>query len=191
MTTKNQINLFRGWPNFSLLPTSALKDAAVKALSNPLVSNPGLEYGPDPGYLPLRKSIAKWLSSFYHPSFLNSTSTTTQEKTEGKSESGEEEKICITGGASQNLACVLQVYSDPGITTVWMVAPCYYLACNIFADAGLEMRAVGQGKDEEGIDLEALEEGMKKVEKEGRKTKVRKTVSLNFAVRKGNEKRQA
>ena len=81
-----------------------------------------------------------------------------------------EENICITGGASQNLACVLQVYSDPKLTTVWMVAPCYYLACNIFADAGLEMRAVGQGKD--GIDLIALEEGMKRVNKEGKKMKV-------------------
>ena len=53
---------------------------------------------------------------------------------------------------------------------MWMVAPCYYLACNIFADAGLEMRAVGQGND--GIDLVALEEGMKSIERERRKTKV-------------------
>jgi len=89
-----------------------------------------------------------------------------------------EENICITGGASQNLACVLQVYSDPKLTTVWMVAPCYYLACNIFADAGLEMRAVGQGKD--GIDLIALEEGMKRVDKEGKKTKVCNTLLIRL-----------
>jgi len=162
MTTKKQINLFRGWPNYTLLPTTALKAAAITALSDPSISNPGLEYGPDPGYIPLRKSVAKWLDDFY--CFDSSTTSSPAVDKSG------EENICITGGASQNLACVLQVYSDPGITTVWMVAPCYYLACNIFADAGLEMRAVGQGND--GIDLVALEEGMKSIERERRKTKV-------------------
>jgi len=165
MTTKKQINLFRGWPNYSLLPTAALKAAAITALSNPSISNPGLEYGPDPGFLPLRKSIATWLATFYNSNSQDSASS-------GDVKSGEE-NICITGGASQNLACALQVYSDPGITTVWMVAPCYYLACNIFADAGLDMRAVGQGND--GIDLGALEEGMKSVDSERNKTKVHDT----------------
>ena len=42
-----------------------------------------------------------------------------------------------------------------------MVAPCYFLACRIFEDAGLKVRAVGEGK--EGIDLEALERGLKEV----------------------------
>lgn len=77
------------------------------------------------------------------------------------------ERICITGGASQNLANVLLVYSDPAVTTVWVVAPCYFMACNIFDDAGVEMRAVGEG--EEGIDLEALEKGLKESEKKEKK----------------------
>lgn len=74
------------------------------------------------------------------------------------------ERICITGGASQNLACVLQVYSDPLRTRVWMVAPCYFLACRIFGDAGLRVRAVGEG--DEGVDLEALERGLEEAERE-------------------------
>ncbi|KAG9242293.1 pyridoxal phosphate-dependent transferase [Calycina marina] len=172
MASKKPINLFRGWPNASLLPTRALKEASATALSNPSISNPGLWYGPDPGYQPLRESIAKWLNGFYHSSISPKPSRVENGK-EGNEEIGWSgvgaESICITGGASQNLACVLQVYSDPGITTVWMVAPCYYLACNIFADAGLEMKAVGMGRD--GIDLEALEKGMKGVDKDGKKTK--------------------
>jgi len=73
------------------------------------------------------------------------------------------ERICITGGASQNLACVLQVFSDPLRTRVWMVAPCYFLACRIFGDAGLKVNAIGEG--DEGVDLVALEQGLEEAEK--------------------------
>ena len=84
---------------------------------------------------------------------------------------GEEERnadrICITGGASQSLACVLQVFSDPVKTRVWMGAPCYFLACRIFGDSGLEIRAVGEGS--EGVDLGALERGLRESEEEQEK----------------------
>ena len=39
-----------------------------------------------------------------------------------------------------------------------MVAPCYFLACRIFEDAGLRTRAVGEG--DEGVDLVGLEKGL-------------------------------
>jgi DNA-binding transcriptional MocR family regulator len=129
------INLLRGWPNPSLLPTKAIATAAQSALSNPSISTPGLLYGPDPGYQPLREEISKWLSKFYgSPADAN--------------------RVCITGGASQNLACVLQVFTDPVYTRVWMVAPCYFLACRMFDDSGLRTGAIPEG--EEGIDLEYL-----------------------------------
>jgi DNA-binding transcriptional MocR family regulator len=147
-TARKQINLLRGWPNPAFLPTTQIKAAASVAISEPSISIPGLLYGPDPGYQPLRESIATWLDTFY-------TSTS-----EGKSSDvADAERICITGGASQNLACVLQVYTDPLYTRVWMVAPCYFLACRIFEDAGLSPKAVPEGK--EGVDLEALERGLK------------------------------
>ncbi|KAI4204575.1 MAG: hypothetical protein LQ346_001584 [Caloplaca aetnensis] len=54
---KSPINLLRGWPNPSLLPVAQIKAASAAALSQPDVSRPGLLYGPDPGYEPLRESI--------------------------------------------------------------------------------------------------------------------------------------
>ncbi|KAK3996188.1 pyridoxal phosphate-dependent transferase [Cladorrhinum sp. PSN332] len=138
--SKPLINLLRGWPNPSLLPVDQLKKAANKALSDPEVWVPGLEYAPDPGYEPLRTSLAVW--------------TVQIEKEEGI----RPEEICITGGASQNLACLLASFADVGVTrAVWMAAPCYYLACPIFEDAGFgnKMRAVPE--DEEGVDVKALE----------------------------------
>jgi DNA-binding transcriptional MocR family regulator len=145
---KKQINLLRGWPNPSLLPTPLISSASQTALSNPEISVPGLLYGPDPGYQPLREEIAGWMARFYQVT-PPSASTIPGPRLE------DAERICITGGASQNLACVLQVFSDPLKTRVWMVAPCYFLACRIFGDAGLTVNAIGEGND--GVDLEALE----------------------------------
>ncbi len=81
-----------------------------------------------------------------------------------------EENICITGGASQNLACVLQVFADPVVSTVWMVAPGYFLAETIFEDSGLRIRCVGEGRG--GIDVERLEEMMESVERQEGEVKV-------------------
>ncbi|PBP19226.1 hypothetical protein BUE80_DR009861 [Diplocarpon rosae] len=144
--TKKPINLLRGWPNPSLLPTLAIRRAAQSALSDPSISTPGLLYGPDAGFQPLREEISKWLGEFYGAE-------------------SDANRICVTGGASQNLACVLQVYTDPIKTKVWMVAPCYFLACRIFEDAGLKTRAIEEG--EGGIDLVSLEEKLEKCRREG------------------------
>jgi DNA-binding transcriptional MocR family regulator len=175
---RRQINLLRGWPSPSLHPTSQLESAAQTVLTTPSISIPALQYGPDPGYEPLRVAISSWLSNFYSsPTSLAPTSSQ-QEQVEGevtdKAEkpvqeavktslqnySGKDdlERICITGGASQNLACALQVFTDPGVTrAIWMVAPCYFLACRIFEDAGFAGRLRAVREDEEGIDLIWLE----------------------------------
>jgi DNA-binding transcriptional MocR family regulator len=156
MVTQRPINLLRGWPCSTLLPTASILRASQAALSDPSISTPGLLYGPDPGYQPLRKEIADWTCSFFGG--------------EKEKLAADPERICITGGASQNLACVLQVFTDPLKTRVWMVAPCYFLACRIFEDSGLKCRGVGEG--EEGVDIKAMEEELERVEREEEDVKV-------------------
>lgn len=148
--SKKPINLLRGWPATSLLPTEQISVATRIALSNPNVSCPGLLYGPDPGFQPLRKEVSKWLSDFYSiPS------------------APDPERICITGGASQNLACILQVFTDPNITKrIWMVAPSYFLACRIFEDAGFGGRLRGVSEGEGGVDVESLEKMLKEADQD-------------------------
>jgi DNA-binding transcriptional MocR family regulator len=144
--SKPLINLLRGWPSPDLLPATSLKAAAQKVLSDPAVYVPGLQYGPDEGYQPLREELARWLGDFYKVK-------------------PDPARICITGGASQNMACMLQSFTDPAYTqAVWMVAPCYYLACPIFADSGFEGRLKAVPEDDEGIDLIHLEQGLKSME---------------------------
>ncbi len=149
---KPSINLLRGWPNPGLLPQAQIKAAANAALSDPEVSTPGLLYGPDGGYVPLRHQVAKWLTQYYHPS-----------------EPIAFERICITGGASQNLARILAEFSDPLYTrNVWMVSPTYFLACRIFEDAGFHGRLRSVPEDEDGIDIGFLAEQIKQSEQRAR-----------------------
>jgi len=140
------IDLFQGRPAQTLLPTDHLKNAAVKALSDKSIFGPGLGYGPDEGYAPLRQNIASWLSDFYRtPQPPNA------------------DRICITGGASQNLATILQVFTDPLQTkTIWMVEPCYHLVFRTFEDAGFSGRMRGIPEDEQGMDSSALEKAMER-----------------------------
>jgi DNA-binding transcriptional MocR family regulator len=140
------INLLRGWPSPTLLPISQFRGAAQTTLSDPSVAISSLLYGPDAGYGPLRTEVSRWLSSFYGCP-------------------DDADRICITGGASQNLACILQVFTDPAITQrVWMAAPCYFLACRIFEDAGFAGRLRAVPEDREGVDMTYLEREISKVE---------------------------
>ncbi|EED21304.1 aminotransferase, putative [Talaromyces stipitatus ATCC 10500] len=154
--TKYPIDLFRGWPNPALLPVDALAKSAATVLSSPSIYESGLQYGPDEGYGPLREHIASWLGSFYRDEL---------ESEKRRRNPITAERLCVTGGASQNLACVLQVFTDSAYTrNIWMVAPTYYLACRIFHDAGFMGRLRGVPEDEEGIDLDVLERGLQEAE---------------------------
>ncbi|KAI1821759.1 PLP-dependent transferase [Xylaria intraflava] len=144
---KKHINLLRGWPATSLLPAAALRAASHTALSDPDIWMPGLEYGPDPGYQPLRDALARWLRRFYGPGTAGTAAET--------------DRVTITGGASQSLACILQSFTDPAQTlAVWVVAPCYYLGSPILADAGFAGRLFPVPEDEEGVDVDFLDREM-------------------------------
>ena len=146
ITSPPPINLLRGWPAPSLLPNAAMQSAALRVLADPSKAQPALLYGPDQGYAPLRDALAAWLANFYGAPELP-------------------ERICVTGGASQNLAVILQVFADPGTTrNVWMVAPCYHLACRVFTDAGFADRLRAVPEDEEGIDIGYLERRLKEAD---------------------------
>ena len=146
--SKPLINLLHGWPNTSLLPPEALKAAAGVVLSDKSIALPSLQYNPDEGYQPLRDEVARWLTSFYKPEKVI-----------------QPDRICITGGASQNLACILQTFTDPLYTrNVWMVAPTYYLACRIFEDSGFAGRLRSVPEDEEGINLGSLSKDISRSE---------------------------
>lgn len=146
---KQQINLLRGWPAPELLPAKQLAAACQRVLlSDPSVYTPILEYGADEGYEPLRRGLAGWLARHYGVA-------------------PDPARISITGGASQNLACILQCFSDVNYTRgVWAVAPVYHLAVPIFDDAGFGGRVRGTPEDEDGIDVEELDRRIQALERD-------------------------
>ncbi|RCI09034.1 hypothetical protein L249_4937 [Ophiocordyceps polyrhachis-furcata BCC 54312] len=127
----------------------ALRPAGESAISRlpARTGGPGL-YGPDRGYQPLREALASWLGRQFGVE-------------------PEAERICITGGASQSLACILQSFTDPTLTrAVWIVEPCYHLACGIFEDAGFGARLRAAPGDGEGVDVDGLERRMTEMDNE-------------------------
>jgi len=137
-----------GWPSSTLLPPDYLNQGSGKVLSNSKAYVPALGYGPGEGYPPLREEIGKWLTKFYNPRDAIS-----------------HERICISGGASQNLACIMQTFTDPVYTrNIWMVAPAYYLSFRIIEDSGFAGKLKGVPEDDEGIDLVHLRKHMKESE---------------------------
>jgi DNA-binding transcriptional MocR family regulator len=157
------INLLRGWPSSTLLPTLLIKNAATATLDDPQIAQDALSYGPDPGYEPARVAIAKWLTDSYAtPSPITA------------------DRLCITGGASQNLGSLLSVYTDPSYTrNIWIIAPAYFLSFRIFEDAGFggKMRAVPE--DGEGLDIAFLEREIGKSESEDARDEDAKTEHRN------------
>ncbi|KAK6385480.1 Valine--pyruvate aminotransferase [Exophiala oligosperma] len=153
------IDLQKGWPTPRLLPRGPLLEAAEATLSDPKRATEAMLYGPNIGDPALRKECAEWLSRLYRSrsppagtvNVDNSSSTTTT------SVPISPERICITAGASGNLACIMAAFSDPVYTRrVWMVEPTYFLACTVFDDAGFQGRLVGVPEDADGMDVDRL-----------------------------------
>ncbi|KAI0482010.1 PLP-dependent transferase [Xylariaceae sp. FL0804] len=159
---KKSINLLRGWPAPSLLPAAAVRAAAHAALSDPAVAQPALLYGPDAGFAPLREQLACWLGRFYG-------NVAVAEAGAGAGAGAEYARNGVADPERVAVACLLQSFTDPGHTlAVWMVAPCYFLACPIFADAGFGGRLRAVPEDPEGIDLDFLARGLRRAEQERR-----------------------
>lgn len=162
LVSRKAINFIRGWPAPSLLPASLLATAAQRILVDEAEYTPILEYGADEGYQPLRENLAKWLGRHYNVA-------------------ADANRICITGGASQGLACILQSFTDVNYTrAVWLVAPCYHLVARIFEDSGFEGRLKSAPEDDDGLDVELLERRIQALE-EAEKDKDIGPVSKNRA----------
>lgn len=113
---KQQINLLKGWPNKTLLPSKLLREAIQATLLEPSLSDEALQYGSEQGKPEIRTRLATWLDDFYTPTCPTAA-----------------DQIAITAGASTGLATILNLFTDTVHTRkVWLVAPCYMLAFRIF-----------------------------------------------------------
>jgi DNA-binding transcriptional MocR family regulator len=132
-------------------------------LTNNSVAFPALEYGPDHGDPRLRKHLASWLTKFFKPQ-----------------DPITDDRMVISGGASQNLAVLLNVFTDPSYTRhVWIVAPAYHLSFRVFQDAGFHDKFRAIPEDDEGIDIEYFKQAIQKAEDKAISQGIKEPVSAN------------
>lgn len=163
---KPLINLLRGWPNKALLPIDLMRLGTQRVTADRSIGEPAMLYGPDEGDAKLLKVMAKWLTAFYDPAKVTP------------------ERLCITGGASQSLGCILQTFTEPTYTrNIWMVCPTYFLAFRIFQDAGFQSKLRAVPEDEEGIDISFLRRQLIKSEEKARHDGNNAPVSLDVSGR--------
>ena len=155
------IDLLRGHPSTHLLATLPILQATQTVLTTPAclpqdsyaATRHPLAYGPDYGNVDIRREIWKWTEELYRtPSItpvgsragsvksgispmIDSAAREWQDPEVGNPE--EEGQIVLTCGASYGLMNILVQCCPVDYTRrVFVVAPTYFLACQIFVDAG-------------------------------------------------------
>ncbi len=134
----DMIDLGRGDPNPSLFPMDALRRAAEERFKQGDASF--LQYGTEQGDGYFRLALAQFLSRNYGMPIQS-------------------ENIFVTAGVSSALDLLCTVFTQSG-DTIFVEEPTYFLAPKIFADHHLNIVPIST--DENGLDIEALEEKLTK-----------------------------
>ena len=136
-----------GHPDLALLPVDGLSRAAQAALERdgPLALSYGAEQGPGC----LIEQVCARLG-----------------RLEGAAPPPEQ--VMITGGTSQALDMLCTVLTRPG-DVVLVESPVYHLALRIFRDHRLELAPIPA--DDEGLRMDALEEALASLQRQGRRAR--------------------
>jgi 2-aminoadipate transaminase len=146
------VELMWGHPDLALLPVDGLLQATQVALARdgPLA----LSYGAEQGPMCLIEQVCARLG------YLEGTAPPP-------------EQMMITGGTSQALDMLCTVLTQPS-DMMLVESPVYHLALRIFRDHGLELLPVPS--DDEGLRVDALQEALAELERQGRRARFLYTV---------------
>jgi len=148
------ISLAGGMPDPVTFPTEEIKEISQNIFTNK--SAQALQYSSTEGLPELRKCILEHLAK--------------------DGNNGELENIIISSGSQQGLDLVGKVFLSPGDIAI-VELPSYLAALNAFHSYGGEL--VGIPMDEEGMQMNILEEKLTRLENEGKRVKFIYTIS-NF-----------
>jgi len=152
--SSNVISLAGGMPDPATFPTEEINEVAKQILIKN--SARALQYSSTEGLTELREFILNWLAEDNKKAGLDN--------------------IMITSGSQQGLDLVSKVLLDPGDIVI-VELPSYLAALNAFRSYGGEM--VGIPMDDEGMQMDSLEETLAQLKSEGKKVKFIYTIS-NF-----------
>ncbi|MEE8564741.1 MAG: PLP-dependent aminotransferase family protein [Atribacterota bacterium] len=148
------ISLAGGMPDPATFPTEELNEVVKQILAKN--SACALQYSSTEGLTELREFILNWLAEVKDKAGLDN--------------------IMITSGSQQGLDLVSKVLLNPGDTLI-VELPSYLAALNAFRSYGGEM--VGIPMDDEGMQIDILEETLTKLKNNRKKVKFIYTIS-NF-----------
>lgn len=148
------ISLAGGMPDPATFPTEELNEVVKQILAKN--SACALQYSSTEGLTELREFILSWLDEAREKAGLDN--------------------IMITSGSQQGLDLVSKVLLNPGDTLI-VELPSYLAALNAFRSYGGEMAGIPM--DDEGMQIDILEEILTKLKNDGKKVKFIYTIS-NF-----------
>jgi len=150
----NVISLAGGMPDPATFPAKEINKVTQQILTKN--SAGALQYSSTEGLPELRELILNWFSEDNKKVGLDN--------------------ILITSGSQQGLDLVSKVLLNPGDIVI-VELPSYLAALNAFRSYGGEMRGISM--DDEGVEVDILEETLTQLKKEGQKVKFIYTIS-NF-----------
>ena len=150
----NVISLAGGMPDPATFPAKEINQVTQQILTKN--SARALQYSSTEGLPELRELILNWFSEDNKKLGLDN--------------------IVITSGSQQGLDLVSKVLLNPGDIVI-VELPSYLAALNAFRSYGGEMRGISM--DDEGVEVDILEETLTQLKKEGKKVKFIYTIS-NF-----------
>jgi 2-aminoadipate transaminase len=150
----NVVSLAGGMPDPATFPTEEINEVAKQILAKN--SARALQYSSTEGLTELREFILNWLAEDNKKAGLDN--------------------IMITSGSQQGLDLVSKVLLDPGDIVI-VELPSYLAALNAFRSYGGEM--IGIPMDDEGMQMDSLEETLAQLKNEGKRVKFIYTIS-NF-----------
>ena len=136
MSSGDVIDFGNGQPSLSLLPLEALRTATNDCMRRADASM--MQYGSDQGDLKFRASLAQFLMRRYATRV-------------------DADDLMVSASASQALDLVCTRFTKPG-DTIFVEAPTYFLALDVFHDHGLNV--VGIPIDNDGIRIDALRDAL-------------------------------
>jgi 2-aminoadipate transaminase len=150
----NVISLAGGMPDPATFPAKEINQVTQQILTKN--SARALQYSSTEGLPELRELILNWFSEDNKKLGLDN--------------------IVITSGSQQGLDLMSKVLLNPGDIVI-VELPSYLAALNAFRSYGGEMRGISM--DDEGVQVDILEETLTQLKKEGKKVKFIYTIS-NF-----------
>jgi 2-aminoadipate transaminase len=157
------VSLAAGLVDEESLPAEAVAEAAAEVLSVPAAGRAALQYGTVSGHPPLREQVLARFAAAdgLRPADLRLTP----------------EEVVVTTGSQQLLALLGDILLDPG-DIVLTEAPTYFVFQGVLRGVGARVLSVPM--DEHGLDVDALESLLRRLERSGELPRVKLIYTCDY-----------